>query len=169
MKIKQICLLLILSLPLGLLAQDTTVVKQQATVVATAVASGDYKTIVDHTYPRLVAMSGGKEKMVAMVTSAMSQLKTQGITFEGASIGSPGKFYKAGTEIHCLVPETIRLKLPNGHATGHSFLLAISGDGGKKWSFVDLNKGTISALPKIFPNFNPDLKIPEPAPPVMEQ
>jgi hypothetical protein len=160
-------ILLLLILPISLLAQDTTVVKQQANILVQAIAKGDYKTLVDHTYPKLAEMAGGKDKMLALVDTSMGQLKSQGITFESASVGSPGKFYKAGTEIHCLVPETLRLKLPNGHATAHSYLLAISSDGGKNWSFVDLNKDTISSIPQIFPNFNPDLKIPDPTPPVM--
>jgi hypothetical protein len=160
-------ILFLLILPISLLAQDTTVVKQQANVLVQAIAKGDYKTLVDHTYPKLAEMAGGKDKMLALVDTSMAQLKSQGITFESAGIGSPGKFYKAGTEIHCLVPETLRLKLPTGHATAHSYLLAISDDGGKNWSFVDLNKDTISAIPQIFPNFNPDLKIPDPTPPVM--
>jgi len=160
-------ILLLLILPLSLFAQDTTVVKQQANVLVQAIAKGDYKTLVDLTYPKLAEMAGGKDKMLALVDTNMAQLKSKGITFESAAVGSPGKFYKAGTEIHCLIPEILRLKLPSGHVTAHSYLLAISGDGGKNWSFVDLNKDTVSSIPQIFPNFNPDLKIPDPIPPVM--
>jgi hypothetical protein len=160
-------ILLNLILPLSLMAQDTTLVKRQASILALAVTNGDYKTLVDHMYPRLVEMMGGKEKMLALATKSMDQLKTQGITFENASVGSPGKFYKAGAEIHCIVPETLTLKLPSGHAVSHSSLLAISSDGGKNWSFIDLNQGTIDAIPQIFPYFNHDLKIPEPTAPVL--
>ncbi|HZY39807.1 MAG TPA: hypothetical protein VFE53_24300 [Mucilaginibacter sp.] len=160
--------LLALLLPLNLLAQDTTAVKQQAEMLEQAVISGDYKTVVDHTYPGVIDIVGGKDKMLSSTTDAMNNLKTQGITIEKATIGSPGKFYTAGTEIHCLVPETMRLKLPNGHATVHSSILAVSADGGKTWSYMDINANSKDLIPKLFPHFNPDLKIPDPTPPVME-
>jgi len=162
-------ILLILIIPVKLFAQDTTVVKEQANIMARAVLKGDYKTLVDHMYPRLVTMMGGKEKMLAQANAGMAQLKAQGIVFENAKAGSPGKFYKAGKEIHCLVPETLTVKLPNGRITTQSYLLAVSGDGGKSWSFLDLNKSTIAQIPKLFPYFNPALKIPEPKVPVMGQ
>jgi hypothetical protein len=161
--------LLALVLSLGLYAQDTTVVKQQATAMAQALLHGDYKSAIDYCYPKLIYMAGGKEKMTAAIDSGMAQLKAQGITIESAIVGFPGKFYKAGTEIHCLLPETLRLKMPNGHAVTHSNLLGISNDGGKNWTFVDLNQGTIGSIHDLFPNFNPDLKIPDPTPPAMEQ
>ena len=167
---KHFCrILFFLMLPLSLLAQDTTVVKEQAEVLANAVVKGDCKTLIDHMYPRLVQMMGGKEKMLTQANASMTQLKTQGFVFDAASIGSPGKFYKAGAEIHCLVPETISIKMPNGHLVAQSNLLAISKDGGKNWTFIDLNKNTIDAIPKIFPYFNNELKIPAPSQPVMQQ
>jgi len=161
--------LLVLLLPLNLLAQDTTVVKQQAEMLEQAVINGNYQLVVDHTYPGVIDMMGGKDKMLNATTDAMNGLKTQGISIEKATIGSPGKFYTAGTEIHCLVPETVRLKLASGHATVQSYILAISADGGKTWSFLDINANSKALIPKLFPNFNPDLKIPDSAPPVMEQ
>jgi hypothetical protein len=160
-------LLLILLIPVNLFAQSAAVVKKQANDLANAFVKGDYKTLVDHMYPKLVQQMGGKEKMVSMASASMAQVKAQGIVFESATIGEPGKFYKAGTEIHCLVPETIKMKLPNGHVTAKSNLLAVSADKGKTWTFLDLNKNTISNLPKLFPNFNHDLVIPEPTAPAM--
>jgi hypothetical protein len=155
-------ILLILIIPVKLFAQDTTVVKHQAELMAKAVAKGDYKTLVDHMYPRFVAMSGGKEKMMTTVSAGMGQLKAQGFVLESAVAGSPGKFYKAGKEIHCLIPEIVTVKTPGGRATLRSNLLAISGDHGKTWTFLDLNQSTIPKIPQLFPHFNPDLKIPQP-------
>jgi hypothetical protein len=161
-------LLFVVTLPLSLFGHDTTLVKQQANVLAQAVIKGDYKTLVDHMYPRVVAMMGGKEKMLNTANTSMANMKAEGIVFENATIGSPGKFYRAGKEIHCLVPETITLKMPKGHVVAQSYLLAISADGGKTWSFIDLNKNTINNITKMFPYFNPELKIPEPTEPVMQ-
>jgi hypothetical protein len=152
---------IILVLPLAVQAQDTAVVKKEANILAQAMIAGNYETLLDHTYPKAVKIAGGKQKMMAIVNTGMAQMKTQGIVFENASIGTPGKFYKAGTEIHCLVPENLTMKLPNAHIISHSYLLAISNNGGKTWSFLDLNNSSSEKVKQLIPNFNPALIIPK--------
>jgi hypothetical protein len=161
-------LFVLLLLPVSLFAQDTTIVKKQADIVARAVVSGNYATVVNYMYPKVVQMAGGKAKILQMMQTGIEQMKAQGVTFESATVGSPGKFYKAGTEIHCLVPEYIVMKMNGNTLRTNSNLLAISKDGGKNWTFLDLNKNTIASIPKIFPKFNKDLKIPEPTQPMMQ-
>jgi len=161
-------LLIVLILPVQLFAQDTAIVKRQATIVANAIVHSNYKIVVDHMYPKAIQMAGGKAQLLSLLKKGMDEMKAQGITIEDALIGAPGKFYKAGTEIHCLVPEVITMKMPQGRLTAASNLLAISSDGGKNWTFLDLNRNTISAIPKMFPHFNPNLTIPEPKQPVMQ-
>ena len=156
----------ILLLPATLMAQDTTILKQQANIAAQAAVHGDYKTLVDYMYPKMVDVGGGEVRMVNLTDSTMKALKAQGVSFESAAIGSPGKFYKAGAEIHCIIPEFITLKIPDGHLLVQSNLLAITGDGGKTYKFLDMNKDTIALIKTMFPNFNPDLKIPEPMAPI---
>jgi hypothetical protein len=153
-------LLVIFMLPLTLHAQDTTIIKHQANVLSQAMMKGDYQTIVNNTYPKAVQMAGGKEKMLELINSGISQIQSMGISFEAISTGAPGKFYKAGTEIHCLVPENITFKTPNGRILSHSNLLGISSDDGKSWTFLDLNNSSTDKIKQILPNFNPDLKLP---------
>jgi hypothetical protein len=160
-------IILLLLLPASLFAQDTTILKRQANIVAKALLNSDFKTVIVHTYPKAVELAGGKEKLLQIMSNGINQMKAQGFAFEKVSIGSPGKFYKAGTEIHCLVPETLIMKTSKGRMSAKSNLLAISNDGGKNWSFLDLNKGTISSVKNLFPNFNNNLIIPKPAQPVM--
>ncbi|AMR33778.1 hypothetical protein A0256_21235 [Mucilaginibacter sp. PAMC 26640] len=165
-KIFRITLLILL--PLTLFAQGNSALKTQADLVAQAVVSGNYSTVIDYMYPKVIQMSGGKAKLLQMMTTGINQMKTQGVSFINASVGTPGKFYKAGTEIHCLVPEIINMKTPGGTFAVHSNLLAISKDKGKNWTFLDLNKNTIAQIPKLFPNFNKELVIPEPSMPAMQ-
>lgn len=159
-------LIALLILPVAAFAQNPAVVKQQATVVANALFKSDYKTIIEHTYPKAVAMGGGKEKMLQMMTAGINQMKAQGFVFEKVTIGEAGKFYKAGKEIHCIIPESLVMKTPQGRFSTKSNLLCISGDGGKNWSFLDMNRGTINSVKTLFPNFNSNLIIPTPQVPV---
>jgi hypothetical protein len=160
-------LVLLLLLPAAVFGQSTVTLKKQADIVAKAIVNGDYVTVVEYTHPKVIQSAGGKQKMLQMLNAGKEQMKAQGISIQSAAVGEPGKFYKAGTEIHCLIPDNIRIKTPNASIATHSNLLAISQDGGKNWTFLDLNKNTISSIPKLFPNFNKDLKIPEPTTPFM--
>jgi hypothetical protein len=153
-------LILIGLLPLMLHAQNPALVKKQAMIMAQSMAEGDYKTLVNYTYPKAVEMAGGKEKMATMIAGAMQQMKAANVNFESATVGNPGKFYKAGKEIHCLLPETLVMSSPKGKIAMHSHLLAVSGDGGKSWSFLDMNNSTADKVKQLIPNFNPELKIP---------
>lgn len=165
--IKPFKLLLILLLPVSLFAQDTAIVKRQANGVAKALMNSDFKRVIAGTYPKAVDIAGGKEKLLSMMTAGMSQMRSQGFSFQKVTIGSPGKFYKAGTEIHCLLPETIVMKTSRGLMAAKSNLLAISNDKGKNWTFIDLNERAISSIKTLFPNFNKNLVIPAPTLPVM--
>ncbi|RFZ90596.1 hypothetical protein D0C36_16640 [Mucilaginibacter conchicola] len=157
---------LLLVLPFAASAQNPDVVKKHAQIVANALLTGDYQTVVANTYPKAVELAGGKTKMLQMISTGLSQMKQQGFAFEKVSIGTPGKFYKAGKEIHCLVPETIIMKMKEGRFQGNSNLLAVSSDQGKSWTFLDLNNGSINAVDQLFPNFNHSLVIPKPQKPV---
>jgi hypothetical protein len=161
-------LLLVLIIPIQSFAQDTAKLKKQADAMATAVIKKDYATVVNHTYPKVLMAAGGKEKMIQMIKMGMQEMQVRGISIESASIGSPGKFYKAGKEIHCLVPETVVIKSNNSRLVNHTNLLAISKDGGNFWYFLDINQSNYKMIPKIFPNFNKNLIIPAPSRPGLQ-
>lgn len=78
-KIFRITLLLLL--PLTLFAQGNTTLKTQADLVAQAVVSGNYSTVIDYMYPKVIQMSGGKAKLLQMMTTGINQMKTQGVSF----------------------------------------------------------------------------------------
>ena len=159
-------LLVLLLLPFQLLAQDTTVFKKQAARFASATFNGDHKTVIDLTYPALIELSGGREMMQKLITDKIESIRKRGITkFDGA-VGSPGKFYKAGTQIHCLIPEYIVFKMPKGHYAGESYLLGVSDDKGKNWKFLDVGSMPLAILHKLLPNFNNELVIPQSGKPV---
>jgi hypothetical protein len=159
---------LLFIIPAASFAQDTTIVKKQAQAVADAEIKGKYEVVTNHTYPKLLLAVGGKDKMTATIKQASEMLKAQGLSIESITIGSPGKFYKAGTEIHCLVPQRMVLTTSNSRLVNSGYMLAVSKDGGKFWYFLDINRGTYNVIPKLFPNFNKNLVIPEPTQPGMQ-
>jgi hypothetical protein len=162
-------LLLVLIIPIQSFAQDTVKLKRQAAAMANAVVKKDYETVANHTYPKILKAAGGKEKMIQMIKMGMQEMQARGFTLDNATVGSPGKFYKAGKEIHCLVPEMVVIKSNNSRLVNHTNLLAISKDGGNFWYFLDINQSNYKMIPKILPNFNKNLIIPEPSRPGLQQ
>ena len=141
-------------------AQDTVFLKKQARRFATATFNGDHQTIIALTYPELVKLSGGPEQMQKLITEKIESLNKQGVMKFDGSIGSPGAFYKAGTEIHCLLPETLVLKTFNGRYIGRSYLLAVTKDKGKNWTFLDVGNMPADVLHHLLPTYNDELVIP---------
>jgi hypothetical protein len=164
MKLLRVLVLFLLP-SLALHAQDTTVIKRQATLMAQATFKGDHKTIIAYTYPKLVELSGGPEQMQKLITERVDALKKQGIlSFEG-TIGSPGKFYEAGTETHCLLPEEIIIKTSYGRFLSRSYMLGVSNDKGKNWTFLDVGNMPPDVLHRLLPNLSAEIIIPPPAKP----
>ncbi|AMR33779.1 hypothetical protein A0256_21240 [Mucilaginibacter sp. PAMC 26640] len=145
--------------------QDTAIIKRQANLMAQATFKGDYKTTIAFTYPALITLSGGKEQLQRLITDRMAKLKYQGITGFSGGIASPGKFYTAGNEIHCLVPEDIYIRTAAGRYKSRSYLLGISADNGQNWTFIDVGNMPPEVLHRLLPNFNKDLIIPPSAKP----
>jgi hypothetical protein len=144
-------LLFLLIIPFAARAQDTTVVKRQAALFAHATFRGDVKVII-----------AGKEQLAQLITERMDEQKKQGITgFEG-SVGKPGKIYKAGDELLCLLPENIIMTTSVGRYRSRSYLLAVSDNNGESWTFLDVGKMPADILHRLLPNFNNELKIPPP-------
>src|SRR6478735_11702153 len=100
-------ILFLFIIPLTVVAQDTTLVKKQATRFAKASFNGDYKTVIDLTYPKLVEYSGGRDTMQKLISSRIEGLKKQGVIAFDGYVDSPGKIHDAGGQLHCIIPEVI--------------------------------------------------------------
>lgn len=159
-------ILFLLFIPIFSFAQDSTVVKKQANRFAKASFNGDYKTVLDLTYPKLIAYSGGRDTMQRLIKERIESLKKQGVIAFDGYVDEPGKFHNAGDQILCLIPEIVLMKMFNGRYVNRTSLLAISDDQGKSWTFMDVGKMPTELLQRLVPNYNPDLVIPAPGKPM---
>ncbi|QCR24353.1 hypothetical protein [Pontibacter sp. SGAir0037] len=160
---KQLCLLsLFLLFALSSFAQTSaSIIKKQAEAVSQAVLNKKLELLADHTYPWIMEQMGGRENMIKTLSESMAQMAAQGVVMQQVTVGEPGKVVTAGKELHCIVPQQLTLKVPNGTLTINGHMLAISQDKGAKWYFLDLAQLDNSSLKTIFPDFNQTLVIPE--------
>lgn len=134
-------------------------VRQEAQKISHALTTADYAEVAAHTHPRVVALMGGKEAMLAALTKMMDGMKAQGVSFKEVQIGEPEKTQRVGAWLVVPVPQTLQMSVPKGRVEGNSYLLGISEDDGKTWSFVDTSIGKEKLL-QIYPEFVGKLEFP---------
>ncbi|HEK19815.1 MULTISPECIES: hypothetical protein [unclassified Mucilaginibacter] len=146
-------------------AQDNLLVKKLAGRFAKATFTADTKTVLSMSYPGLIKLSGGAEAMAKLINDRIEALRARGVIAFDGWVNAPGPFYKAGTQLLCLLPETVKMKVLNGVYISNSYLLAISNDKGKTWTFMDVGNMPKNVLLRLLPDFNAALEIPAPTPP----
>ena len=169
---------LIIAVPLALLLaagwfffirqSATDRIKQQAEKCAHAILAKDFGTVVDLTQKRMVDLMRGKDAIVATMTHELTQMHDEGVGFDTITIGDPQAPLKSGAWSLSLVPEQIVLKAPGGRLKDDSYLLALSDDNGKNWSFVSLTM-TAPQFFQVYPELNGAFAFPEHQQPVYEK
>jgi hypothetical protein len=82
------------------------------------------------------------------------------------TVRNPRTFVTGGTHLFALVPELLRIKVPDGHLLQRGYMIAVSDDGDESWKFVS-DSVKRKELLRIFPDFPSILPlpgVPEPEP-----
>ena len=146
-------------------AQDiSNNIKSQAEKMVTVFKDENYSSLLDYTYPKILEIAGGKEVLESMVKQMMDDMKADGVFVDSATVGEPGAVFEAGTELHSTITQTVYMKYTGGRMISESTLLAVSMDAGSNWYFLDIKQLTPAMKTQFFPEFNPELIIPEPKP-----
>lgn len=137
----------------------TNTVKSDVTTMNEALFTGNYAKLVDLTHPDVVKMMGGRDRMIALTKREIESMKEKGFGFQAVKVGDPGEQAGNDSQTYIVVPFEIELKLPDGTAFIPSFVIGVSEDKGKSWTYVngDLD---IKRVKSILPNLPETLKIP---------
>jgi hypothetical protein len=133
--------------------------KARATV--DALLNRDYQTVVDLTYPKVVELMGGPSREIVFIRDSMKQSESEGIALKQCHVERPTKLAGGDGHLFAVVPETLVLSVPDGTMTQQSYLLAISDDDGKSWTFIDGGSTSPQRIKQLIPNLPDDLKLPE--------
>jgi hypothetical protein len=136
-------------------------IKKGAGAIGTAMVAGKYGVVLDLTYPAILDLMGGRDKALGYVEEQLNAMKEKGISIVSFTAGDPSEIKAGGSELFAAIPTTIEMKAPQMKITGKSFLVAISQDQGKSWTFADGANLTPEIMKAMFPKFPPDLKLPE--------
>ena len=153
---------------------QTEQIRKLAAENSAALTSANYARLVDLTYPKLVEIVGGRDKMIETLRRGTEDLKAQGSAILGAEVSEPKKVITVGNSQFAIVPMAVRVKVPRGILRSNGYLIAVSENRGKTWTFIDgagLHKtsaGEREALEQIVPSFPAELSLPLWEPPVLE-
>jgi hypothetical protein len=137
----------------------------QAKQLETALGSKDYAKVIDLTYPKVVEVGGGRDKLLGEMTKEMQSLEAQGVMLLSSTAAVPSQYVTDANGIYAVVPVTTRIKAQEGVFQTEGSLIGISTDGGQNWTFVDATGKDQTELKKVLPNFD-KLNVPPEKPPV---
>lgn len=144
----------------GFASEATDAAKAQAEEISQAVVRGDYKKLADMTHPKIVAQVGGKEQLMEVSEKAVQSMKTLGVEVKGIKVGDPVEPVESNKELYTVVPFTLSLSQAGEAVEKESFYIAVSSNGGKKWSFVDGGQLGADNVKQFLPDFPSELKLP---------
>ncbi len=147
---------------------ETSLIRKSAEESSAALITGDYGRVCDFTYPKVLETIGGRDKGIETLQSRADAMKLDGVALLAADISEPEEIIASGDKQFAIVPMRISFKSPKGTVRWKGFLIAISADHGRSWTFVDGSELTKEEVAQILPNFPPQLSLPAPQQPVIE-
>jgi hypothetical protein len=115
--------------------------RRDATAMFEALRRRDPSTFVAYTYPRFKELVG-EPSIISAWQNGAADLKARGISLRSVTAGQPGPIVTAGAELYALLPVRLVVKAPGGELHGDRQLLAVSGDEGRRWTFIETSELT---------------------------
>ena len=150
-------------------ADPERAVKDQARAACDALVRGDLDKFVGLTNPKLVQAMGGRERLIELLKTGQKEMAKQGIQLLSASMQSRVELAQGGDDWFAVVPYDLEMSVPEGRALVRTWLLGVSPDQGKNWTFVDGGKLNAAAVKEMFPNFPAKLTLPAKQQPQLER
>ena len=134
--------------------------RAQAEESSRAFLEGDYGRLADYTYPKLVELLGGREKMAEFVRKGVEDLKAGGFNPLSSVPSAPVQVLRVGRQTYAIVPLKFKMRAPGQVLVSDSFMIAVSDDGGKDWKFLSGASVDEARLKILLPGAAGKLKLP---------
>ena len=119
-----------------------------------ALGRKDYARVIDLTYPKVVEVGGGREKLLATMTDEVKSMESEGVEIISSTAAPPTQVIHDADGIYAVVPVTSKVKAQEGTFQTEGSLIGISTDGGQNWTFVDASGKDLTELKKVLPNLD---------------
>lgn len=157
---------ILLCLPAPLRAQDfSKEIRAAAEACLQATVRGDAATLARYTYPAVIDMldniAGEKGKAIQFIEQQMKSIEEEGARIDSGTVGQPSPHVIAGEELMAVIPTTIYMTIGDMSIRQESYMIAISGNSGTTWTFINRSDNIEMMISMLLPNWNPALQLPE--------
>jgi len=109
----------------------------KAKEISNAFSNKDYLKALELTYPKVVEIGGGRDKMIATMREEIKKMEAEGVALLSAVPGPPTQILNESGSIYAVVPMTLKMKTQTGTYQADATLIGISPDAGTSWTFID--------------------------------
>jgi hypothetical protein len=148
---------------------EAAAIKAEAENSSRAFTNGDMGKVLDLTYPKLIEIGGGREKVLAALEGQLKELRELGMKIIAHTVGEPEPSVRAGAKLVAIVPTVLKMESRESIFEQKSFWLAVSTDEGKNWRFLDGSSLDANALKLLLPEAVDKIKLPKVGQPLMER
>jgi hypothetical protein len=151
---------------------DTSEIKRLAEESCQALITSQYARAIELIYPKIVEIAGGKEKMIAELEKGMAEMKSEGFSFNSATVSSSIEVLTIDGKKFAIVPYVLKINAPGGLLSKNCYMIGVFGaiGGGRSgWTFIDGTKNAEDKMKVLIPEAAGRLKLPATEPPVFEK
>jgi len=148
---------------------EAAAIKAEAENSSRAFINGDMDKMLDLTYPKLIELGGGREKVMAALESELKEMRELGMKIIAHTVGEPEPSVRVGAKLVAIVPTALKTELDGSVIEQKSFWLAVSTDEGKSWRFLDGSSLNTDTLKLLLPEAVDKIKLPRVVQPVTER
>jgi len=123
--------------------------KPQADEMGKAFLTNDFDKFADFMYPKLIEMTGGREKFVLSLSSLSKQFESSGLEMISYEVGEPRQTIEIDNQVFAVLPTKTVMKISQREIIDEGSLIAASEDKGGNWKFVRAK--TKEAMKTLFP------------------
>jgi hypothetical protein len=162
--LKKLLLIPFLFVAIFLSAQPTVYEKSlhsDAENMVRSLLEKNYEKFANYIYPGIIKIGGGKDKLIAATKKSYEDMAKDGFSIADVTLGEFSTILKSGTTLQAVIEEKLKIKFKQGHMVSKSYLIAVSEDGGKTWTFIDTSNKTLEQVRQLFPLVSTKLVIPK--------
>lgn len=139
--------------------------RKSAEELQDAVVKKQFGKVAALTHASVVKKAGGRDAFVETIKAVTSDIENRGFTYMSVKTGDAGQPVISDGRAYVVVPFELEMATPKGRGLISSYLLGISPDDGKTWSFIDGGHGR-ELIQAILPDLPEALELPPPQKPV---
>jgi hypothetical protein len=125
-----------------------------------AFVNNEFLKVATLTHPDVVKMNGGEEFVIEDLKAERESTAGEGLIYNSVIVYEPLKVLQYESELQAVIPVEYTMQLIDKEYLNKSYILAISKDEGKSYSFVNLMQFDDASLNEFITNLSPEITIP---------